>query len=59
MIYTHIAQKDVTGVTSPLDLLDGIGAAEVQATVQATVRLQGRSEPGVPPERRREGEGHR
>jgi hypothetical protein len=28
-------------VTSPLDLLDGVGAADVQAAAAATARLQG------------------
>jgi integron integrase len=41
MIYTHVARKGVAGVTSPLDLLDGVGAADVQAAAAATARLQG------------------
>jgi hypothetical protein len=39
--YTHVARKGVAGVTSPLDLLDGVGAADVQAAAAATARLQG------------------
>lgn len=41
MIYTHVARSGVSGVTSPLDLLDGLQTDEVQAAVDATRRLQG------------------
>ena len=41
MIYTHVAKSGVTAVTSPLDLLDGLHADEVQAAVDATRRLRG------------------
>jgi integron integrase len=44
MIYTHVARSGVTAVTSPLDLLDGIGKAEVEAAVDATRRLRARGE---------------
>jgi integron integrase len=40
MIYTHVARKGVTGVTSPLDLLKEVNADEVQAAVEATERLR-------------------
>ena len=40
MIYLHVARKGVSGVTSPLDLLDGVGKEEVDAAVDATRRLQ-------------------
>jgi integron integrase len=43
MIYTHVARKGVTGVTSPLDVLGGIDATAVQAAVEATARLRGSS----------------
>ncbi len=36
MIYTHVARKGVTGVTSPLDLLDGLPIDDVQTAVAAT-----------------------
>ena len=39
MIYTHVARKGVTGVTSPLDLLDGLQSADVEAAVAATHEL--------------------
>jgi hypothetical protein len=42
MIYTHIARQGPAGVTSPLDLLDGMSAADVQAAVEATHRFAGR-----------------
>lgn len=38
MIYTHMARKGVTGVTSPLDLLD-VSGEELQSAAQATQRL--------------------
>ena len=41
MIYTHVARQGVASVTSPLDLLNDVGAAEVQAAVEATRHLQG------------------
>lgn len=36
MIYTHVARKGPAGVTSPLDLLNDLTDAEVQAAVGAT-----------------------
>ena len=39
MIYTHVARQGVTGVTSPLDLLDGLRAEDLQAAVDATRKL--------------------
>jgi integron integrase len=36
MIYTHVMEKGVTGVTSPLDLLDELKPEEVTAAVAAT-----------------------
>ncbi len=39
MIYTHVARKGVSGVTSPLDLLDGLRTEDMQAAVDATRRL--------------------
>jgi integron integrase len=39
MIYTHVARKGPAGVTSPLDLLREVAAADVQAAVEATRRL--------------------
>ena len=47
MIYTHVARQGVAGVTSPLDLLDGVGAADVQAAAAATARLQGHGVAGA------------
>ncbi len=41
MIYTHIARQGPAGVTSPLDLLGEVAAADVQAAVEATRRLAG------------------
>jgi integron integrase len=41
MIYTHIARQGPAGVTSPLDLLGEVAAAEVQAAVEATRKLAG------------------
>ena len=35
-----MARKGVTGVTSPLDLLDGLRPEDVQAAVDATRRLE-------------------
>jgi integrase len=40
MIYTHVARKGVTGVTSPLDLLEGLRTEDVDAAVAATWRAQ-------------------
>jgi integron integrase len=49
MIYTHVLEKGVAGVRSPLDLLDDIPAGAVEEAVTATRRLAG---PGpVPPDR--------
>jgi integron integrase len=39
MIYTHVARKGVLAVTSPLDLLNDVGADEVRAAVEATQAL--------------------
>jgi integron integrase len=39
MIYTHIARQGPAGVTSPLDLLGEVAAADVQAALEATRRL--------------------
>jgi integron integrase len=39
MIYTHIARQGPAGVTSPLDLLGEVAAADVQAAVEATRQL--------------------
>jgi hypothetical protein len=36
MIYTHVMEKGVTGVTSPLDLLEELKPDEVEAAVSAT-----------------------
>jgi integrase len=36
MIYTHVARKGPAGVTSPLDLLDGLRLEDVEAAVHAT-----------------------
>jgi integron integrase len=41
MIYTHIARQGPAGVTSPLDLLGDVAAADVQAALDATRRLAG------------------
>jgi hypothetical protein len=35
MIYTHVARKGVTGVTSPLDLLDELTPATLAACTTA------------------------
>jgi integron integrase len=39
MIYTHVARQGPAGVTSPLDVLGEVAAADVQAAVEATRRL--------------------
>jgi hypothetical protein len=39
MIYTHVARKGVTGVTSPLDLLSELTPEGVEAAVAQTRRL--------------------
>jgi integron integrase len=39
MIYTHVARKGPAGVPSPLDLLNELTSAEVQAAVNATAQL--------------------
>ena len=36
MIYTHVARKGVTGVASPLDLLNEISEEDVHAAVLVT-----------------------
>ena len=36
MIYTHVARQGVTWVTSPLDLLNDLTAAEIEGAVEAT-----------------------
>jgi site-specific recombinase XerD len=41
MIYTHVARKGVTGVTSPLDLLVDLTAQQIGEAVDATGRLAG------------------
>lgn len=41
MIYTHVARQGPAGVTSPLDLLGEVAAADVQAALEATRRLAG------------------
>ena len=40
MVYLHLARKGVTGVTSPLDLLDGLRAEDIEAAVGASRQLQ-------------------
>ena len=49
MIYTHMARKGVTGVTSPLDLLDGLPPQEVAAAVAATRQLTMAARNAQPP----------
>jgi hypothetical protein len=39
MIYTHAARQGVTSVVSPLDLLQDVNAAEIDAALDATRRL--------------------
>jgi integrase len=41
MVYTHVARQGPAGVTSPLDLLGPVAAADVQAALEATRRLAG------------------
>jgi integron integrase len=41
MIYTHVARKGVSGITSPLDLLADAGKESIQAAIDGTLRLQG------------------
>jgi len=41
MIYIHVARHGPAGVTSPLDLLEEMSAADLQAAVEATERLAG------------------
>jgi hypothetical protein len=41
MIYTHVARKGVTGVTSPLDLLADLTVEQIDGAVDATGRLTG------------------
>ena len=40
MIYTHVARKGVTGVTSPLDLLDDLRSEDIEAAVAASRQLR-------------------
>jgi hypothetical protein len=44
MIYLHVARKGVSGVTSPLDLLNDVNADEVRSAVEATRALGGARE---------------
>lgn len=46
MIYTHVARKGLAGVTSPLDLLDGLRMEDVEAAVAATRGMSGQSAVG-------------
>lgn len=39
MVYTHVARKGVSGITSPLDLLGDLSADEIKAAVQASRML--------------------
>jgi integrase len=39
MIYAHIARQGPAGVTSPLDLLGEVAAADVQAALEAMRQL--------------------
>ncbi len=41
MIYTHVARKGITGVISPLDLLDDLTAEQIDDAVDATGQLTG------------------
>ena len=41
MVYTHLARQGPAGVTSPLNLLGDVAAADVQAALEATRRLAG------------------
>jgi integrase len=41
MIYTHVARKGPAGVTSPLDLLDGLSEDDLRAAVAGTRALGG------------------
>jgi integrase len=41
MIYTHVARKGVSGITSPLDALAETGAESMRAAIDGTLRLQG------------------
>lgn len=41
MIYTHVARKGPAGVASPLDLLNDLTDAEVQAAVEAARQWRG------------------
>jgi integron integrase len=49
MIYLHLAHKGPAGVTSPLDLLGEVSAADVQAALEASRRLAG-PDSACPPE---------
>jgi integron integrase len=41
MIYTHVARKGVSGITSPLDILVEAGTESIRAAIDGTLRLQG------------------
>jgi integron integrase len=43
MVYTHVARQGPAAVTSPLDLLADVAAADLQAAVEATRHIAGRS----------------
>jgi hypothetical protein len=45
MIYTHVMQKGVSNVRSPLDVLAGLSRPEVEAAVDATRYLHGATQP--------------
>jgi hypothetical protein len=40
MIYTHVARKGVSGITSPLDVLADAGTESIRAAIDGTLRLQ-------------------
>jgi integron integrase len=48
MIYTHVMEKGVSSVRSPLDALAELDPQEVRAAVEATRQLQGGAEAGPP-----------
>jgi hypothetical protein len=43
MIYTHVARQGAAGVCSPLDVLDGLSMADVEAATRATHALASRA----------------
>jgi integron integrase len=43
MVYTHVARQGPAAITSPLDLLADVAAADLQAAVEATRHIAGRS----------------